>query len=143
MPPLYTIAFAFSLCLFLFASDASARPGPEEWPKCGERVDVSDVLVIDTENESAETSEKLELIKTARMNERTWPFKNRGSRVQTVRSATRWAAGQGCNVLVIGPMTDVDLRTYGGMGTMDTSGGQGVELRKYLSVRVGVRDGND
>lgn len=137
MPLRNPVALASVLCVLFLTVPQSARAVSPGDPQCGDRIDVGDVLVIDTEDDSPETAEKLKLIQSARMDERVWPFKNQGSRVQTIRGATRWAARSGCNVLVLGAMTESDVR-HSAMGTSDGRGGGNVELRKYLSLRVGV-----
>jgi hypothetical protein len=135
MTTVNTVKRPVALVLICLATGATASDGPA----CGTPIDVADVLVIDTQDENAETQDKHEVLKTARMKDGTWPFKSEGSQAQTVRMATRYAAIQGCDVLVLGPMTQADWQNYGPAGTSDGRGGGNVEVRKYLALRFGVR----
>ena len=107
-------------------------------PVCSSRIPVDEVWVVDMETPEQERESLLEQAGPyVLMTEKPVAIRSRGSQVQTILRAKRVAASGGCNLLLLGPIHTVQLKTGGHPSATRTSS----TVERYLFVKLGVRQG--
>ncbi|NIP17128.1 MAG: hypothetical protein GWM87_02420 [Xanthomonadales bacterium] len=108
-------------------------------PNCGSPVTVDRVMVVDLSAEEGMDGPVIADAEPYRLiSDTAVAVKSTGSRVRTIRSATRLAARNGCDLLIIGPFEESRSPIHSAPAS--NRGGSST-LKRFLMVHMGVRQG--
>lgn len=111
-----------------------------DMPRCGPRIEVEDIRVIDTQIPDEERELALENVGNFELaGEVPIAVSVESSREQAEAEAIGVAAFYGCNLLLLGPVQE-ESYISGGDG-IGGPGGIGKSTRRYLLFHMGIRDG--
>ena len=120
----------------LLAVGAQAQTFNSGSPDCGPVLDLGDVQVVDVPSEDSDVQVD---VSGVRMLDGAWRIRAGSSRLASVNAARRWAARNGCHLVILGPEFTEEQDLGIGMGSSSQPNSGPRAFRRYAPVRFGIR----